>query len=142
MKMSALIVVAILMSAANAEEKPTKEQLEASAKKIKELRKQRIDTLQTAADVSLKLAQSARLEISEAMETRIALHKAQLDAAEKPSDRLIIYKWVLESLQELEELAKARKVAARGTELAVLQVRAKRLEIEIALEQEKLKEAK
>ena len=98
--------------------------------------------MQAASDVSLKLAQTGRLEISEALETRIDLLKAQLDAAEKDVDRLAIYKGALDALKQLEDVAKARHESGRGTELAVLKVRARRLELEIAMEKEKLKEAK
>jgi hypothetical protein len=48
----------------------------------------------------------------------------------------------LDSLKEYEELAKATFEAARGTELNILKIKARRLEIEIILEQANIKEAK
>jgi hypothetical protein len=44
--------------------------------------------LKQAAEVSLKLAQGARLEAHEAAEDRIARLRAELAAAEKESDRI------------------------------------------------------
>jgi hypothetical protein len=138
--MSALILAAILMTAA--QEKPSKEQIEASAKKIKELRKERITTLKEAVDVSSKLAQSGRLEVWEAMEDRMALLKAELEAAEKESDRIALYKQAVASLKDYEAVARARFNAGRGTELPLFRIKAKRLEVEIQLEQATVKESK
>ena len=50
MRMSVLIVAASLMTAAGTQEKPVKEQLEESAAKVKELRKERIATLKELVD--------------------------------------------------------------------------------------------
>lgn len=119
-----------------------KEQIAESTRKVKELQKERIAALKAAADTSLKLAQRARLEISEATEDGMALLKAELEVAEKESDRIALYKQALDLLKGYEEIAKARQAAARGTELAVLKVKARRLEVEILLEQAKIKEAK
>ncbi|WP_161967349.1 hypothetical protein [Fimbriiglobus ruber] len=73
---------------------------------------------------------------------RMSLLKAELDAAEKESDRIALYKKTLDALKKYEEVATARKAAARGTELSTLKVKARRLEIEISLEQANIKETK
>ena len=91
----------------------TKEQTD-SAKKVKELQKERIATLKKAAEVSLALAQSGRLEVWEAVEDRVALLKAELEVAETEADRVTLYKKILEDLKVYEAVAKARFEAAAG----------------------------
>lgn len=117
-------------------------QTKSSAAKVDELRKERIAVLRDVADGSLKLAQSGRAEVREALEDQIALLTAELDAAEQESERSAIRKQVLDTLTMLEELAQARFTAARGTKLEVLRVRARRLEIELQSEQAKTTSAK
>ncbi|MBN9121228.1 MAG: sigma-70 family RNA polymerase sigma factor [Planctomycetes bacterium] len=120
---------------------PPKERTD-SAEKVKELQKQRIAVLKAAAEVGLKLAQRDRLEVWEAVEDRVTLLKAELEVAATEADRVTLYKKALDDLKVYEAVAKARFEAARGTELALHKVKAKRLETEIALEQEKMKQAK
>lgn len=119
----------------------TKEQTD-SVKKVKEIQKERIATLKKAAEVSLALAQRDRLEVWEAVEDRVALLKAELEVAETEADLVTLYKKTLDDLKVYEAVAKARLEAARGSELALHKVKAKRLETEIALEQAKMKQAK
>jgi len=139
MTLSTLVVVVALVSAASAQDKPS---IEESTKKVKELQKERIAALKAAAEISQKLAQAFRLDISEAMENRMTLLKAELEAAETESDRIALYKKALEDLKACEQLAKDQFAAARATELPLHKVKARRLEIEIALEQAKIKQAK
>ena len=87
----------------------------------------------------MRLAQAARIEVSEALVDSMALLEAELDSAETNSERLSLYKKTVDSLRQLEGLAKAQKEAARGTELSLLRIKAKRLEVEIRLERSKLK---
>lgn len=142
MRISMLIAAAILLTAADGPSMGANEDPEGSAKKIAELNKERITTLTNAAEVSTKLAQIARVEASEAMEDQMALLKAEAEAAETESERLVLYTDAVKSLKELEELAQAQKQAARATELPRLRIKAKRLEIEILLERAKSKERK
>jgi hypothetical protein len=72
----------------------------------------------------------------------MALLQAELEVAQKESDRVTLYKNALDNLKVYEAVARARLEAARGTELALYKVKAKRLETEIALEQAKMKQAK
>ncbi len=104
---------------------------------VKELQKERIATLKRVADAATKMAQSGRLEVWEAVEDRMALLRAEVEATERAAERVPLYTTALGSLAEFEAIAKGRFEAARGTELAVLKVRAKRLEVEIALERAK-----
>jgi hypothetical protein len=112
------------------------------AAKIKALQKERIAVLKETADLSLKLAQGSRLEVEVALEDRMALLKAESEAAESEPDRIALYKQTLDALTAYEKLAQARKAAALGTEVTVLRVKARRLEVEIRLEQAKAKETK
>jgi hypothetical protein len=67
----------------------------------------------------------------------MALLRAELDGVTRNADRVPLYTKALATLQVYEELAKAQHEAARGTEYALLKVRARRLEVEIALENAK-----
>jgi hypothetical protein len=118
---------------------PPKERAEDPVKKVHELQKERIATLQDVVTLGTKLAQNGRLELGEVMEDRMTLLKAELEVAEKESDRITLYTKAIDSLKEYEKLAKARVEAARGTELAVLKIKARRLELEIQLERAKSK---
>jgi outer membrane protein TolC len=106
--------------------------------RIKDLQKQRIDTLKQASAIGLKLYQSGRIEVGEVLEDRMTLLKAEIDATEKKADRIPVYTQAVDSLKQFEEVAKGRFDHGRGTEYALLRVRAKRLEVEVLLEQAKL----
>jgi hypothetical protein len=68
----------------------------------------------------------------------LRLLKAELEAAEKEAGRIARYKNVLDDLTAYEDLAKDHFERGRGTEHAVLKVRARRLEVEIQLEQARM----
>jgi hypothetical protein len=76
------------------------------------------------------------------LDARILLLKAELEAAEKGSDRILLHTKIIETLKRYEEVAKARREAGRGTAADVLKIKERRLVVEILLEQEKMKEAK
>jgi outer membrane protein TolC len=119
-----------------------KDQTEESAKKIKELQKERIATLKEMADATFQMYKANRIEFREVLEARLLLLKAELDVAEKESDRITLYKNTIDVLKEYETLA-ARKVEfGRGSTYSVLLAKAMRLEAEINLERAKAKEAK
>jgi len=119
-----------------------KEQIEESAKKIKELQKERIATLKEMADQLNTLFRAGRASFEEVCEARLLLLKAELDAAEKESDRITLYKNFVDVLKKYEEWAEQRKAGGRVPEATVLNVKARRLEAEILLEQAKAREAK
>jgi len=149
MRMPALILTvlaaALLIAPARPQDKGNparKDQAEESARKIKELQKERIAILKAMVDQVTKLVQTGRASFDEACEARLLLLKAELDAAEKESDRITLYKNFVDVLKEFESWAEQRWQAARGTQAAVLKIKARRLEAEILLERAKAEEAK
>ena len=108
--------------------------------RVKELQKERITELRAASEVSMKLAQNGRLEVSEALTDRIALLKAELELAGKPAERIELCRKAVDALKEYEALAQSLREAGRGTMLAVHRAKAKRLEVEIQLERLKADE--
>jgi outer membrane protein TolC len=142
MMMPALLVAATLMTAADAKDTPAKEVIEESTKKIKELQKERIATLKEVVEQAATLYKSARVSYEEVLDARMQLLKAEVDAAEKESDRITLYKKTIDALKQYEEWAQARVEAGRETAAALLKIKARRLEVEIKLEQAKIKEAK
>jgi hypothetical protein len=75
----------------------------------------------------------------EIYEARLLVLQAELDTAEKESDRITLYKNIVELLREYEQWADARAKAARGGVATVLKLKARRLEAEINLERAKAK---
>ena len=73
----------------------------------------------------------------EASEARLLLLQAELDATEKPTDRIALYKGAIDSLKKYEEWAKGMVRSGQATETAVLKIQARRLEVEIRLERAK-----
>ncbi len=149
MRIPALILTVmaatLLMAPASSQDKanpPRKEQIREAAKKIKELQKERIATLKQMADVTATLFRMARVSFDEVCEARVLVLKAELDAAEKESDRITLYKNLVGVLKEYETWADGRLKTARGTVASVLKIKARRLEVEINLERAKVKEAK
>jgi hypothetical protein len=120
---------------------PPKAPTDESAK-IKELRKQRIDTLTKLVEQLEALYRNGRVGYEQPLEGQQLLLEAQLNAAEKESERIELYKQAVAVLTTYEKLAATRHEAGRGTEAAILRIRASRLEIEIRLEQARAKEAK
>jgi membrane fusion protein (multidrug efflux system) len=114
---------------------PRKEPLQESATKVKELRKERLAVLKELTDQLTRQYQTGRVEIDELLEARVQLLHAQLDAAEKQSERLALYKNLVDELKQAEKIAQGRLEAARGTMASVLKIKARRLEAEIHLEQ-------
>ncbi len=119
-----------------------KAQIEEPAKTVKELQKERIATLKQAADAIAALYKIRRAPYEEVLEARLLLHKAELDAAEKESDRITLYKNIVDELKEFEMFADKQFKAARWTVASFLKVKARRLEAQIDLERVKAKEAK
>jgi hypothetical protein len=142
MRMFALIVAASLTTAASAQEKPVKEQIEASAKKVKELQKERIATLMELVDQTAALFRIAKASYPEVLEAQMLLLKAELETAEKESERIALYQKTVDALKVSEAVAIAQVEAGRGNHAAVLRIKARRLEVEILLEQAKMKLAK
>jgi hypothetical protein len=114
-----------------------------SVKKIKELQKERIATLKDLVEGTGKLFQSARVEYQEPLAAIMSLLQAELEATEKESDRIAIYKQTIDLLTTYEKVAKAQYENGRATKMAGFAIKAKRLEVEILLEKAKaVKEGK
>ncbi len=140
-----VMAAALLIAAASPREtvgKSRKDQHEESAKKVKELQKERIATLKEMAEALAKLFQHGNVTYGEVAEARTLLFKAELDAAEKESERITLYQKRVQALKEAEKLAEQRVKAAIGTRATVLKIKAMRLEAEIDLERAKAKAAK
>ncbi len=110
-----------------------------TAQKIKQLRQERLAALQAASDLAGRLAEQGRATIEEACEARVAALQAELELAERPADQVALCQSTVDTLEQYEELAKARKAAARGTELSVVRAKVWKLEMLIRLEEAKAK---
>lgn len=113
----------------------------AAAARVKELQRERIDCLKALAEVADKLAVSARGSIEDALDAKLLLLQTEVDAARTESDRVALYRACVNTLKEYEQLADARKQAALGSEATKLRVKARRLEVEIRLQQATVKTA-
>jgi hypothetical protein len=140
MRTYTLILAALLAGPAASQDNPPKGRIEASAKRVKDLQQEQIAALRQSAAVGLKLAQSGGLAVGEAVEDRMSLLRAEVDAAASEADRVALYTKAVESLGEYEALANARHQAGRGTEHAALRVRATRLGVEVQLERARTRE--
>ena len=142
----ALVVVVALpgLAPAGPQDKvpPPRKEPADSAQKVKDLQKERVATLKHLVDANLALFTSGRLDFNEVADSQMLLLQAVLELAEKGSERIELYKGALEVLKNHEKNAQNRLDAGRGSQSTLLRVKAKRLEIEIALEQEKAKLAK
>ena len=140
----AVLAATLLMAPAISQDrvKPSpKELVEESAKKVKELQKERIATLKQMVDVNSRLQERGLASSEEVVEARLLLLKAELNAAEKESRRITLYKDIVDVLKGYEKFAEERVRTAGGTEAPILKAKARRLEAEIHLERAKAREA-
>jgi outer membrane protein TolC len=143
-RISIVGVAALLLIAAGAggEANPSpQEQIEASAQKIKDLRQERIAALKEAADQVTRLFHQGNAPFDEVLEAQLLVLDAELDAAEKNSDRLAVYRSKVETFKQYEQTIDARVQLERAPTATVLRIKARRLAAEIELEQAKLAEA-
>jgi hypothetical protein len=136
MKVSALIAT-ILAAAFLMQDKPND-----PMEKIKQLRKERIATLEALADIATKLHSNGQANLSDALDARVELAKAQLEGAETQAERIKLLGQLVDATQKIEEFAQARRQSAQGTMADVYKAKAKRLEAEIAFEEATAKAAK
>jgi outer membrane protein TolC len=139
MTMIALVLVAALAPTAIAEDKPS---IEESAKKIKDLRKERIAVLKELVDHCEDRYKSGMASSEELLEATVLLFRAELETAEKGADRVSLFRKMIDTMNQFEQVAKAQQAAGKVTAGDVLKIKARRLELEILLEQEKMKEIK
>jgi hypothetical protein len=122
-----------------------KGEAEEPAKRIKELRKERIETLKEAVDHAVTAFTKGSVGVrgyEEVLEAQVLLLQAQLAATEKESERITLYQRTIETLKQHEKVAETLVKGGRATQAAVLKIKARRLEVEIQLEKEKAKERK
>jgi membrane fusion protein (multidrug efflux system) len=132
------------MAPASAQDKANpagEEAIPKAANKVKELQTERIATLKEMAELSTQLFQSGHGSPEAALEARVLVFEAELEAAEKQSDRIALYKNLVQVLTEFEAVATQRVDAAQWTKVSVLKVKARRLDAEIRLEQAKANHA-
>jgi len=137
-----VVAATLLLTPAGAHDRENlarKEQVQKPTKKVMELQKERIATLKAMADVNTKLFQTGRGSFEALLEARVLLFEAELDAADKESDRITLYKNLVDVLKGFEEVANQKVKTGRGTEATVLMIKARRLKAEIHLEQAKAK---
>jgi RND family efflux transporter MFP subunit len=136
--MPALILT---MAAATLLMAPVVAQDQKSNRRVKELQKERIVVLKELVEGATKLYQNARVDYFEVIDARTSLFKAELEAAEKQTDRIAVCKAMVDEWKDLEKVAEARVMAGRGTKVAVFKFKAMRLEAEILLEQAQAQKA-
>jgi outer membrane protein TolC len=146
MKLPVLILVAVVailsVAPAAAGEPSAQERIEASVQKIKEFQKERLAILKPAADQALADFQLGRGRYEEVLKAQQLLLTAELDFAEKESERIALYAKAVEVLKKCEKVAEANFAVGRDNMAPVLRIKARRLEVEIQLERAKIREAK
>jgi Outer membrane efflux protein len=141
MAILAILGLALLASspqAADRESPVTKDQDE-SARKAKELRKERVAVLKLLVDQLTLSFNNAIVPYDDLMEATRLLHEAEVDAAETDKERVEIYKKLVAVLEKSESFAENRWKAGRGTKAIVLKMEARRLDAEIQLEKAKVR---
>lgn len=143
MRMSASIsvVFATTLLASAAPVPGDKARIAESAKKVKELRLERIAVLKKMNEQLATLYKHARVPADETLEAAQLLAEAELEIAETDKERVELYTKLIDVLKQGESIAEAQRQAGRGVEASVLKWKAKRLAAEIQLEQAKLKVA-
>ena len=110
---------------------------EESAKKVKELQKERITVLKELTQQLTDLYKHGRAPVDELLDARTRLCQAEREAAETDAQRVALDQAFVDALKGFETQAEAMRQAGRGTTAAVLKVKAKRLEVEIQMERAK-----
>jgi hypothetical protein len=139
----AVTAATLLMAPASAQDKvnpPSKDKTEESAKKIKELQKERIATLKEMVDAISRMREQQLASYQDVAETKLLLLNAELEVAEKGSSRIALYESIVDVLKEGEKFAYDARNTGSNT-ARYLKVKARRLEAEINLERAKAMEA-
>jgi hypothetical protein len=109
---------------------------------VKELQKERIATLKAVADLITDQYKFSAASVEEVYEARLQVVLAELDAAEKESDRITFYQSVVDVTKEYEKVADQLAKTAKAPGFFVLKVKARRPEAEINLQRTKAVVAK
>lgn len=130
LKLIATIAVAIyIFTAASAQEPPAT----AAIAKVRALHQERIASLKSVVEIETRLNEIGKAPPEAVLDAKVAVHEAEAAAAETQTDRIAALQQLVTALKDCEEAAKARKLAARDTESAVLKAKANRLAAEIRL---------
>ena len=117
-------------------------QPEDSARKIKELRKERIAALEQVADAMMEMHINGQGSLSEVVGARLLLVQAKVEAAETDAERIKLLEKAVEVTREFEAITKAQREQGDGNLADNLKMKARRLEAEITLEQARARAAK
>jgi hypothetical protein len=101
---------------------------------VKELQQKRLAVLEQIVAVEKKLFQNARTPYEAIHAAQRELFLARIDYAETQKDRIKACDEAMQETLEMQKIAEARRVAARGSGVAVLQADALLLEIQIMRE--------
>ena len=149
MKTPALIVtmigIALLIAAASPQDEAgvaRKGPQEESARRIKELKKEKIAALNAMLEVVTAQRQAAQATSLDVSEATIRLRQAEADAAEQESDRLKLYEEIVELTKKQDEIADRLWKSGQAPYTAAANAKVKRYDAEITLEQAKAKSMK
>ncbi len=142
MKMFALTVFAVVstMPMASASAKDGK-QIDASARKIEELQKERIATLKEQVDIVTKLNPIEYIPLEDSCKARLLLLQAQAEVVENAADRLALCEDALKSFWQYYQTVKTKFDVGLATVPDLAYVRARLEEVRKLLERAKAKEA-
>ncbi len=141
----AVIAATLLVSFAPSQDKAapaSKNPTDESAKKVKDLRTERVVTLEKMVDELMAQFRQKRVQYDDVLDGQRLLIEAKLDAAETDEARFGLHERLVDVLKQRETNAEGLAKAGRELPSNVLKARARRLEAEIHLEQAKMKLAK
>ena len=105
-------------------------------------RAQRIRALREYADMRAENYSQARVEAIDACKPCLLLLNAEVELAETEADRITLFTGAIDDLNKLEQIAKDRAKSPRATLFSTLQIRTRRLGVEIELERAKANQAR
>ena len=110
---------------------------ENAEKKLKELHKERIGTLQQIADLYKAQIANGFVTREDIMQAKLLLLKAELDASNTDHERIIIQQTIVEMMTEFEEMTSQVVMHSHVDRTVYLKAKAERLKAEIDLERAK-----
>jgi hypothetical protein len=117
------------------------EPVKSDAAELKELQKERIETLTGLVDLVLRQLQSGRTDFTHVVRAQMDLVDAKLDSAENPRERMVLLEEQLKMAQSILDDVKRRADIGSPTTTGaeVLQAKALCLDIKIKLVRERVK---
>lgn len=128
--LSVAFVAGTLMSAGSAHED--------SARKLRELHRERVETLQQLIQDLESQKSNRQVSRDEIMQTNLQLLRAQLDAAQSNNERMTLHQNIVDLMSEWEDMAEQVVKKAHVERSLYLKAKADRLKAEIDMEQERL----